>query len=270
MPRSLIVCQGRVADRTHGAIPGALTTANSLANRYGLEIQIAGKPSSAKNDNWNVALEEAHETLSELARAVSAEFEAGQRPIVVTNTCSASLATIPQAARHIENLVVLWIDAHGDFNTPETTESGYLGGMALAGICGIWDTRHGAGVATERVIIVGGRDIDPEERRLLENSNVRIIRPSDVTAQTLCEAIGSNPVWVHIDWDVMNPGLIPAAYAIANGLHVQQLRDALAAIPTSQIAGIELAEFEVPATPQETDQAVAIIQEITEPLFEKI
>ena len=63
MPRSLIVCQGRVADRTHGAIPGALTAANSLAHRYGLEIQIAGKPSSAKNDNWNVALEEAHETL---------------------------------------------------------------------------------------------------------------------------------------------------------------------------------------------------------------
>lgn len=270
MKHSLIVSQGRVADRTNGAIAGAWAVANSLADRYDLTIQTAGKPSSAKNDDWKEALPEANETLSELAAAVSAELDKGHRPLVVTNTCSASLATIPQAASHIDDLVVLWIDAHGDFNTPATTQSGYLGGMALAGICGVWDTGHGSGLASERAIIVGGRDIDPEEQIALDAAQVRVIRPSDVTAEAIVEAIGNHPVWVHIDWDVMDPGLIPAAYAIDNGLDVKQLRDALMGIPASQIAGIELAEFELPQDQQDTERALAHIHKIIEPLFERI
>jgi len=270
MKHTLIVSQGRVADRTNGAIAGAWALANSLADRYNLTIQTAGKPSSAKTDDWKDALPEANETLRELANAVSAEFDKGHRPLVVTNTCSASLATIPQATRHIKDLVVLWIDAHGDFNTPATTESGYLGGMALAGICGVWDTSHGSGLATERAIIVGGRDIDPEEQVALNAAQVRVIRPSDVTAEAIFKAIGNHPVWVHIDWDVMDPGLIPAAYAIDNGLTVEQLRDALMGIPASQIAGIELAEFELPENQHDTDRALAHIHEIVEPLFVRI
>lgn len=270
MKRSLIVSQGRVADRTSGAIAGAWALTNSLADRYGFTINIAGKPSPAKTDDWKDALLEADETLKQLAIAVSKEFEQGNRPIVVTNTCSASLATIPQAVRYIDDLVVLWIDAHGDFNTPDTTESGYLGGMALAGICGIWDTGHGAGLASERAIIVGGRDIDPDEQIALDNAGVQVIRPANVNADTIINAIADRPVWIHIDWDVMEPGLIPAAYAIDGGLNVIQLRDVLAAIPQAQIAGIELAEFEMPRTQQEAQSALALIQEITAPLFRNI
>ncbi|MBC8718340.1 arginase family protein [Ochrobactrum sp. Marseille-Q0166] len=270
MKHSLIVSQGRVADRTGGAIPGALALANSLAARYGFEIQTAGKPSSAKNDHWKDALLEAEQTLTQLATAVSAEFEAGRRPILVTNTCSASLATIPQAVRYIDDLVVLWIDAHGDFNTPATTASGYLGGMALAGICGIWDTGHGAGLASERAIIVGGRDIDPEEQLALDKAGVQVVRPANVTAETILKAIKGRPVWIHIDWDVMEPGLIPAAYAIDDGLNVIQLRSILAAIPESQIVGIELAEFEMPEAQQDAENALALIREATAPLFKNV
>lgn len=68
----------------------------------------------------------------------------------------------------------------------------------------------------------------------------------------------------------MEPGLIPAAYAIEDGLLAPQLRDALAAIPASQIAAIELAEFELPEDKQAVDRALDLILEITAPLYESI
>ncbi|WP_217585302.1 arginase family protein, partial [Microbacterium sp. GbtcB4] len=65
-------------------------------------------------------------------RAAVQEAIAGQaRPLLVTDTCAAGLGTLPSAAEHHPDAVVLWFDAHGDFNTPDTTASGYLAGMVL-------------------------------------------------------------------------------------------------------------------------------------------
>lgn len=173
MKSRIITSQGRVADRTSGAIPGALAVAKALAARYDLSVKTVGTPAPAVSDDWREALPQAHETLKGLAAAVSEELTAGRRPLLATNTCSASLATIPQAASQIDGLTVLWVDAHGDFNTPETTDSGYMGGMALAGICGLWDSGHGGNVAPEKVVIFGARDIDPEEMETLNRKKLR-------------------------------------------------------------------------------------------------
>ena len=270
MKSRIITSQGRVADRTPGAIPGALAVAKALAARYDLSVKTVGTPAPAVSDDWREALPQAHETLKGLAAAVSEELTAGRRPLLATNTCSASLATIPQAASQIDGLTVLWVDAHGDFNTPETTDSGYMGGMALAGICGLWDSGHGGNVAPEKLVIFGARDIDPEEMETLNRKKVTVIKPEAANAQSLLAAIGTGPLWIHIDWDVMEPGLIPAAYAIEDGLLAPQLRDALAAIPASQIAAIELAEFELPEDKQAADHALDLILEITAPLYESI
>lgn len=270
MKSRIITSQGRVADRTPGAIPGALAVAKALAARYDLSVKTVGTPAPAVSDDWREALPQAHETLKGLAAAVSEELTAGRRPLLATNTCSASLATIPQAASQIDGLTVLWVDAHGDFNTPETTDSGYMGGMALAGICGLWDSGHGGNVAPEKLVIFGARDIDPEEMETLNRKKVTVIKPEAANAQSLMAAIGTGPLWIHIDWDVMEPGLIPAAYAIEDGLLAPQLRDALAAIPASQIAAIELAEFELPEDKQAADHALDLILEITAPLYESI
>lgn len=270
MKSRIITSQGRVADRTPGAIPGALAVAKALAARYDLSVKTVGTPAPAVSDDWREALPQAHETLKGLAAAVSEELTAGRRPLLATNTCSASLATIPQAASQIDGLTVLWVDAHGDFNTPETTDSGYMGGMALAGICGLWDSGHGGNVAPEKLVIFGARDIDPEEMETLERKKVTVIKPEAANAQSLLAAIGTGPLWIHIDWDVMEPGLIPAAYAIEDGLLAPQLRDALAAIPASQITAIELAEFELPEDKQAADHALDLILEITAPLYESI
>lgn len=214
----VIVSQGRIGDRGAGMIEGAARTARALKQWYDVEPSYVGNSVSPANDDWTVSLPAAEETLSGLAQAVSASVETRRRTVLAANTCSASLATLPAAFRAYPDCVVLWIDAHGDFHTPETTRSGYLGGMALAGACGVWDSGHGAGVDPGRVVLVGARDIDPAERELLDKAGVRIIAPADVTGQRVAAAAGGARVWAHIDWDVLEPGTVPADYRVPDGL----------------------------------------------------
>ncbi len=240
----LVVSQGRIADRSPGAIPGAALAAAVIRDRTGLTPVVIGAASPPKTDDWSSSLPEAKETLQALQRAVSDILDRGGRPLVVANTCSASLATLPVVAKRNPDTVILWIDAHGDFNTPQTTESGYLGGMVLAAACGRWDSGLGSGVEPTRVVVVGARDIDPAEEELLRHSGVRVVPPADVGPQKILSIIGDASVWIHVDWDVLEPGYVPAAYAIDGGLIPDTLRAIFELIPNHQIVGIELAEFE--------------------------
>ena len=71
----------------------------------------------------------------------------------------------------------LWIDAHGDFNTPETTPSGFLGGMCLAAACGRWDAGWPDTIDPASVSFLGVRDLDPGEREEVAARRRRVRRP---------------------------------------------------------------------------------------------
>lgn len=255
-PIEIILSQGRIGDRTSGAIPGAAALAHALSHRNALPMTTLGNPAPPCIDNWDRALEGAEQTLHELAHAVEQSLSAKRLPLVIANTCSASLATLPAVTRQFDNLAVLWIDAHGDFNTPETTASGYLGGMALSGASGIWNTGHGGGVTPERTLLIGARDIDPSEATLLQTAGIQVISPTEAIGADIARRLGSSPVWIHIDWDVLEPGFVPAAYRIEGGFLPDELQAILATIPASQIAGIELAELELPDDPVAAERAV--------------
>lgn len=267
MTFELIVSQGRIADRTSGAIRGAALTAQALARLTGLSPAFIGAPSPARQDDWRQSLPEAGETLQALQKAVISVLERGHKPLMVANTCSASLATLPLVARRHPDAVFLWIDAHGDFNTPETTQSGYLGGMVLAAACGLWRSGHGDGLNPAQVVIAGARDMDPAEAALLARAGVRLLSPSETTPAAILAAIGDAPVWVHVDWDALEPNHVPAAYAIADGLQPQAMKAIFAALPKERIAGIELAEFEASGDPALDARALDTILDITAPLF---
>lgn len=265
-PFRLIISQGRIGDRTPYAIAGARACSDMLAVRLSTEAHVVGRESEHRVDDWSVSLPAARETLSGLAREVVAAIDAGDIPLLSVNTCSAALATLPAAARTIPGLKVLWVDAHGDFNTPVTTGSGYLGGMALAGACGLWESGHGSEVMASNVAIIGIRDIDRAERELLESARVTLMAGS-IDLEAVLSFIGDAPVWIHIDWDALEPDHVPAAYRIADGLLPGELRSLLEAIPAQRIAGIELAEFEAPDDERERAKALAIIGDIVEPLI---
>lgn len=243
-PYSLIVSQGRVADRTDGALVGARRVAAAVSDLLDLAPQIIGVPTASTVDDWSVALPEASDTLSGLRQAVQTAIAAGTTPLLITNTCAASLGTLPTVAERHPDAVVLWIDAHGDFNTPSTTESGYLGGMVLAAACGLWESGHGAGLDPRQVIVVGGRDIDPAEAELLDDAGVTVLAPEESTPDRVVELVAGRPVWIHVDWDVLEPGYIPAAYRVGGGLLPHQIAALFAALPAGSVRGVELAEFE--------------------------
>lgn len=241
---SLIVSQGRVADRTDGALIGAGRVGAALSSVLALEPVIVGSPTPSTVDDWSAALPEAKETLDGLREALRDALDTRSTPILITNTCAASLGTLPTVAERHPDAVLLWIDAHGDFNTPETTESGYLGGMVLAAACGLWDSGHGAGIDPKQVIVVGGRDIDPAEADLLDGAGVTVISPADSTPERIRELVAGRPVWIHVDWDVLEPGYIPAAYRVGGGLLPHDVAAIFAALPVEAVRGVELAEFE--------------------------
>lgn len=264
---AVVVSQGRVADRSAGAIRGAALTAGVVERLTGAVPKAVGVPAPPAPDDWSVSLPQARATLDALRAAVEVALQHGQVPVLVANTCSASLASLPVLARERPDTVVLWVDAHGDFNTPNTTTSGYLGGMVLSAACGLWDSGHGAGLRPERVIILGGRDIDAEEADLLAKAGVRVYRPEDVKPASVLAAVGGARVWLHVDWDALEPGSVPAAYAVPGGLTPDQLRDVLAVLPHERVLGIELAEFEAFGDAEVDEAALAKLAWMIEPLF---
>lgn len=253
---ALIVSQGRVADRTDGALVGARRVGEAVSALLGIEPLVIGSPTPSVIDDWSVALPEAEATLNGLRAAVQDATSAGATPLLITNTCAASLGTLPTAAEHHPDAVVLWIDAHGDFNTPETTDSGYLGGMVLAAACGLWDSGHGAGIDPKQVVVVGGRDIDAAEAELLAGAGVTVLAPSESTPERVLELVAGRPVWIHVDWDVLEPGYVPAAYRVGGGLLPRHVAAIFAALPPDSVRGIELAEFE--AGDEEVPERVSV------------
>ncbi len=263
----LVVSQGRVGDRSACTLEGAARTAQALEQRYGIKAQAIGQSAPCVNDEWSVSLLQAQDTLTRLGEAIGDIIAGPNLPVIVANTCSASLATLPVVARLRPEAVVLWVDAHADFNTPATTNTGYLGGMVLAAACGLWDSGHGAGLQSRQTVVVGVRDVDAAEGDLLSQNGIRTISPREASPATVLCAIGTAPVWIHVDWDAMEPGYIPADYTVPGGLMPAQLRQIFAAISPRQLLGIEVAEFHTSSNELENQAAVSTILEILEPLL---
>ena len=265
---NLIVSQGRVADRNAGTLLGAASTAQALEQRYGVRSVVVGTPSPPARDDWRVALPQARDTLLGLGEAVAASLRSGELTVLLSNTCPASIGTLPVVARERPDAVVLWVDAHGDFNTPDTTGTGYLGGMVVAAACGLWDSGHGAGLRPSQLVLLGARDIDAAEGQLLHDAGVQILPPAEVTPAAVLAAVNGAPVWVHVDWDSLEPGYVPADYEVPGGLLPAQLRAVFAAIPPQQLLGVELAEFNAPADASRRATALEIILDIVAPIFD--
>ena len=139
---------------------------------------------------------------------------------------------------------LVYIDAHGDYNTPETSPSGMLGGMPVAVAAGkaLHNLRLGSGIKvplqSPDIVLAGMRDLDPPERAMIEADGLAVIRESDLIEQSpaLHEAMEylsrrEDVIYVHVDLDILDPGVAPAAgLPSPGGLTGKQLGKALAAM----------------------------------------
>ncbi|HEU4657038.1 MAG TPA: arginase family protein [Capillimicrobium sp.] len=164
------------------------------------------------------------------------------RPVVVASECVVALATLPWLAERHPDARVLWLDAHADFNTPETSPSGYVGGMPLAGATGQFDAGVTPTLPAERVVFAGLRDVDPGERELLDRSGAHVASALDAVPGALAD----RPVFVHLDADVVDgyPSAFPPP---PGGPTADEVRELLAAIgDRNEIVGLTVASVAGP------------------------
>jgi arginase len=151
-------------------------------------------------------------------------------------------------------LGLVWLDAHGDFNTPETSYSGILAGMPVAVIAGLagplW--REAAGLAaplpTDRILLAGIRDLDEKEEALLRATNVRIVGAGELCGDAFQAALDRlanrcTHLCVHVDLDLLDPRFVPSASTpSAKGPTVPEAAEALGRVlATGKVATLCLA-----------------------------
>jgi len=171
-----------------------------------------------------------------LAEQVRSALGRGDFPLVLAGDCNASLGTL--AGIRERPVGVIWLDAHGDFNTPETSISGFLDGMSLAmavGLChgAVWRRVGGLPVHGLHLLHIGGRDFDAGEKERLMSHQVRVVSASQLkqwgpvkALQPLLSALRSEVchIYLHLDLDVLDPAEARAnKFAAVDGLFTRDL-----------------------------------------------
>jgi len=159
----------------------------------------------------------------QLARIVAAEVREGGFPVGLLANCSSIMGMLGGLQRSGPSsrplrVGLVFIDAHGDFNTPETTLSGMLGGMPVAISAGMCLTRLrlksglDPALPERHIVLAGARDLDPLEQDLLDRSAVERLSVEDIKTRSASVASQmkrleglTDVIYVHVDMDVLDP-----------------------------------------------------------------
>ncbi len=223
---------------------------------------------------------------AELAALVEAAVQEGARPLVLGGDHAVAIGTLAglaAAAGHVGG--VIWIDAHGDLNTPETSPSGNVHGMPLGAALGRapeWFRGEGLflpAVDPARVALVGIRSLDPSERSFLREADIRVFTMGDidrigierVMREALDRVAGPGFVHVSLDLDSLDPEVAPGVGTpVRGGLTYREAHLACELIAESAIAG----SFEVvesnPILDRENTTALTAVELIASALGKTI
>ena len=186
----------------------------------------------------------------ELARIVTTSLQEGEFPLILGGDHSIALGSISGVARVRKPLGVIWIDAHPDFNTGETSPSGNIHGMILAALAGLGaDRLTGVGgwspkIDPAHIVIVGARDIDVDEREALRKHSVHVFTMSDIDRNGISEVMkhanaiagqNDNPIHLSLDMDALDPREAPGVGTpVRGGLTYREAHFAMEMIADTQ------------------------------------
>lgn len=142
-------------------------------------------------------LEEVRDYSQELAKLTSESIKNNRFPLTIGGDHSLALGSLSGIAPHYNELGVIWLDAHGDLNTSETSPSGNIHGMILAQLLGIGNEKlttingYQAKLKAENIVLIGVRDLDDGEKELIKEKNILTFSMSDVRALGLKEVLRS-------------------------------------------------------------------------------
>ncbi len=182
-----------------------------------------------------------------LADQVASILRDGDRPVSVAGDCCSAIGVAAGLQRAGIDASLIWFDAHGDFNTWETSPSGFLGGMPLAMLVGRGEQRMPEAVglrsiSEDRVWLIGGRDLDPGEQEALAAS--KLTHLTDV-ARLPERSLPDGPLHVHFDTDVLDPAEAPAmSYPAAGGPSAADLGEVFRHLALSdQVAAVSMSTW---------------------------
>ena len=197
--------------------------------------------------------------VSRVMEFVRDRVDGGQFPLVIGGDHSLSLGSVRGAAKN-KRLGVIWIDAHADFNTHETTPSGNIHGMPLAALVGKGDQRLvklddgvSQAIVPEHVVVVGARDIDLDERISLQKTGINIFAMDFIDRHGIKTAIekaieiaaqGTDGIYLSFDMDALDPLCAPGVgTAVQGGLTYREAHLACEILAESELLlGMDLVE----------------------------
>jgi len=194
-----------------------------------------------------------------VAGAVTTSIQGGRFPLVLGGDHSLSVGSIRGAAKR-RKLGVIWVDAHADFNTAETTPSGNIHGMPLAALCGLGDQRLVSlwdetppVIDPGRVAIIGARDLDPGEKRNLRDANVMVQSMEQIDRFGMVTVIEKaihhvsrdvDGIYLSFDMDALDPRHAPGVGTpVPGGLTFREAHLACEVIAeTGKLVGMDMVE----------------------------
>ena len=155
----------------------------------------------------------------EIVKHVFETITNGDVPVSIAGDCCTAIGVMAGLQRAGIDPLFTWFDAHGDFNTWETTPSGFLGGMPLAMIAGLGEQTMPNAVGLqpvehEDIVLTDARDLDPGEKELVSGSGILHL-PDPMSL--LEYDFPDRPIYVHFDTDIVNPLDAPAMNYVAEG-----------------------------------------------------
>jgi arginase len=202
---------------------------------------------------------------AQLAQVVRQAHASGQLPLILAGSCDASLGIV--AGFEHARCGVVWVDAHADFNTPDSTASGFFAGMSLAILTGhcyrhYWaQIGESTPIAEQTVLLVGVRDLSPAaEQERLHRSAIQVVswqegKPQGEVlscVQTLRERV--QEVYLHLDLDALDPQLAPGLVdePVPGGLSLPQVEEVVRAVAARfQLRAVALTTYNPECDQQE-------------------
>jgi arginase len=196
-----------------GAGPERLLEAGLAGHLQADGFEVNAELLTVESDSARGEIQTVFRLLELLAERVRAAVTAGQFPLVLAGSCLTASGTLAGLAAGPKS--VFWFDAHGDLNTPDTTITGFLDGMALAMALGrCWQRRTAAipgfsPVTPDRTCLIGVRDLDPPEADLIKQSAIPHISPTAIGSLPgfLASRAQGGDAYVHCDLDVLDPAV---------------------------------------------------------------
>jgi arginase len=220
-----------------------------------------------------------------VARLVTQSVEEGLQPVVLGGDHSVAIGTLGGLAQVYGPGGVLWIDAHGDLNRPETSPTGNVHGMPLAAALGFAGPEFESeawtfpAVSPDRVALVATRSLDPAEAELLSELDVEVYTMSDVDRlgiervirQALAHIAGPGFVHVSLDMDALEPDIAPGVGTpVRGGLSYREAHLAMELVAESGLAGsLEVVEVN-PILDQENETAKLAVELVASALGARI